>query len=307
MSRRLPPLNSLRAFEAAARHLSFKDAAEELNVTPAAVSQQVRTLEDACATRLFRRLTRALELTETGRAAAPILSEGFDRLAEGAEALFSRRPARVITVSTAPSFGAKWLLPRLERFRERYPDYDVRIDASDTPVRFQGDGVDIALRYGTGHYPDLEVHCLMGQTTIPVCAPSLLDLGPPLDRPDDLRRHTLLHVEWTRATEGAPSWRMWLKAAGAAGVDADRGPRFSNESMALSAAVDGQGVALIGSVLAADDLAAGRLVRPFPAAAEQAAVFRYYVVHPPGQATDPRVEAFRDWVIAEAAQTGATD
>ena len=302
MTRRLPPLNSLRAFEAAARHLSFKAAAEELNVTPAAISQQVRALEEQCGRPLFRRLTRALELTEAGSAAAPLLGEGFDRLAEGSEAMRSTEPSRVITVSTAPSFGAKWLLPRLERFRAAHPDYDVRVDATDTPARFSGDGVDVALRYGAGQYPGLRAERLLAQVTEPVCAPELVDGEPPLRTPQDLRHHTLLHVEWARLKEGAPNWGMWLRAAGVEGVDAERGPRFSYESLALAAAVAGQGVALIGRAVAEDDLAAGRVVHPFPGGTTQTTAFCYYVVYPPARAEEPKVRAFRDWVMKEAAQ-----
>jgi len=238
---------------------------------------------------------------EAGRAAAPLLGEGLDRLAEGAEAMRSTVPSRVITVSTAPSFGAKWLLPRLERFRERHPDYDIRIDATDTTATFSGDGVDVALRYGTGRYPGLTAERVMGQVTEPVCAPGLLERGPPLATPDDLRHHTLLHVEWVRLREGAPNWRMWLRAAGATAVDPERGPRFSFESLALAAAVAGQGVALVGRPLAQEDVQAGRLVRPFPESAGQTTAFCYYLVYPPEKTRDPRVMAFRDWVMDEVA------
>jgi len=300
VTRRLPPLNALRAFEAAARHLSFKAAAQELNVTPAAISQQIRALEEECGTPLFRRLTRALELTETGRAAAPVVGDAFARLHEGAEILRRPQMSRIVTVSTAPSFGAKWLLPRLERFRARHPDLDVRIDATDAPADFAGDGVDVALRYGRGSYPGLTSECLMGQTTFPVCSPALIEAGPPLACPQDLRHHTLLHVEWARLTENAPNWRMWLRAARVDGVDAERGPRFSYESMALAAAIEGQGVALAGNVLVAGDLAAGRLVRPFAPDIAQETAFCFYVVYPPDRADEPRVRAFRDWVMEEA-------
>jgi len=299
MGRRLPPLNSLRAFEAAARHLSFKKAAEELHVTPAAISQQVRTLEEYCGNELFERLTRKLRLTETGRAALPALREGFDRLAEGAEAMRARGSSRILTVSVAPSFGAKWLVPRLERFRAAHPDHDVRIDASDALASFAGDGVDVALRYGRGRYPGLVAECLMDEVAFPVCSPRLAEGDPPLRRPEDLCRHTLLHVQWKLEDDAAPNWRMWLKAAGIEGVDPERGPRFSIETMAVQAAIEGQGVALVSGVLVAADLAAGRLVRPFPPSEDEATAFSYYLVYPEAKAADPRVAAFRDWVRAE--------
>ena len=295
----LPPLNGLRAFDAAARHLSFRKAAEELSVTPAAVSQQIRQLEERYGVELFHRLTRAVELTEAGRAAAPAIREGFARLTEGAETLARARPGRVVTVSVAPSFAAKWLLPRLERFRARHPELDMRIDASDQPASFAGDGVDIALRYGRGSYPGLVAECLLSETTFPVCSPALLERGPALAAPEDLRHHTLLHVQWKMEQELAPNWRMWLRAAGATGVDAERGPRFSYDSLAVQAAMEGQGVALAGRALVERDLADGRLIQPFPADTAQATAFSYFVVYPEGRGDEPRVRAFRDWVMEE--------
>jgi len=302
MSRRLPPLNSLRAFEAAARHLSFKKAAEELHVTPAAVSHQIRTLEEYCGTPLFHRLARALRLTEAGQAALPLLREGFDKLAEAAEAMRAEERAGILTVSVAPTFGAKWLIPRLDRFRAMHPEFDVRIDATDALVNFAGDGVDVALRYGRGTYRNLRSECLMPEVAFPVCSPRLLERDPPLTRPEDLRHHTLLHVQWRTEDDAAPSWRMWLRAAGVEGVDAERGPRFSVQGMALEAAIEGQGVALAGAALVGGDLRAGRLVRPFPPSLSQATAFSYYLVYPEAKAGDPKVMAFRDWVRAEVAR-----
>ncbi len=301
MSRRLPPLNSLRAFEAAARHLSFKKAAKELHVTPAAVSHQVRTLEEYCGAQLFHRLTRALRLTEAGQAALPLLREGFDKLAEAADAMRAEERAGILTVSVAPSFGAKWLIPRLDRFRAAHPEFDVRIDASYTLVNFVADGVDVALRFGRGVYRNLRSHCLMAEVSLPVCSPRLLERDPPLRRPEDLRHHTLLHVQWRTEDDAAPSWRMWLRAAGITGVDAERGPRFSIEGMALEAAIAGQGVALASAALVEGDLEAGRLVQPFPPSASQATAFSYYLVYPETKADNPKVTAFRDWVLGEVA------
>jgi LysR family glycine cleavage system transcriptional activator len=300
MTRRLPPLNSLRAFEAAARHLSFKEAAAELHVTPAAVSHQVRILEDYCAAPLFYRLTRALRLTEAGQSALPFLREGFDKLSDAAEAMQAGNGTGILTVSAAPTFGAKWLIPRLDRFRAAHPEFDVRIDATDKLVDFAGGGVDVGLRFGNGNYPNLHSDCLLAESTLPVCSPQLLKQGPPLNQPEDLRHHTLLHVEWNTRSDAAPGWRMWLRAAGVTNVDAERGPRFSIEGLALEAAIEGQGVALTGETLAESDIKAGRLVRLFPALA-RATAFSYYLVYPPAKASDPKVIAFRDWVIAEAA------
>jgi LysR family glycine cleavage system transcriptional activator len=301
MARRLPPLNALRAFEAAARHLSFTKAAEELNVTPAAISHQVKGLEAQLGVELFRRLTRALRLTDAGQAAYPKLRDGFDRLAEGVELIRAQDGGSVLTVSVPPSFGAKWLVPRLDRFRARHPDLDVRIDATDRLTDFRQDNVDVALRYGAGDYPGLHVDKLFGEEMVPLCSPRLLEGPLPLKVPGDLRHHTLLHLEWSRTLETSPSWRMWLLAAGVHDVDASRGPRFSMETMVLQAAIDGQGVALSGTVLAADDLAEGRLVMPFDLSVCDPMDFAYYLVGPKRTAELPRVAAFRAWVLDEAA------
>ena len=213
MNRRLPPLNGLRAFEAAARYLSFTKAAEELHVTAAAVSQHVKTLEDYFGVQLFRRLTRALMLTDAGQSVLPVLQEGFDKLAEADRLLRNRHDERVLTVSVPPSFGAKWLVPRLERFRQAYPEYDVRIDATDVKVDFKQDNTDIALRFGRGHYKGLVAENLLSEFVILVCSPVLQRGEHPLRKPEDLRHHTLLHIEWRLEDEAAPNWRMILASS----------------------------------------------------------------------------------------------
>lgn len=299
MARRLPPLNGLRAFEAAARSLSFTKAAEELNVTPAAVSQQVKSLEEYFGVALFKRLTRALMLTNSGQLVLPVLQEGFDKLAEADHILRNRRDDRILTVSVAPSFGAKWLVPRLDRFRRAYPDYDIRIDATDTRADFKRDNVDIAMRYGLGEYPGLVSECLLTEVAVPVCSPRLLEGEHPLRTPEDLRHHTLLHIQWKMESDAAPNWRMWLKAAGLDDIDPDRGPQFSLESMAIQAAMDGQGVSLISSALVEEDIAAGRLIRPFPEEVIQKTKFCYFLVYPEAHLQYPKVAAFRDWVQTE--------
>ena len=302
MARRLPPLNSLRAFEAAARHLSFSKAADELHVTPAAISHQIKALEDYCGTPLFRRLTRALVLTDTGQAALPALREGFDKLAEGAARLMPDSTSGLLTISVAPTFCAKWLMPRLDRFRAAHPGFDVRIDASDDLADFGTGGVDVAIRYGSGRYAGLSAECLMAEVVIPVASPALLDGPQPLASPADLARHTLLHVSWKMADDEAPSWRMWFKAAGVDGIDPDRGPRFNVDSLTIQAAIAGHGVALVNRALVEDDLQAGRLVRLFPPTeAYRPSAFCYWLVYPEAYAPNPKVQAFRDWVKREAA------
>ena len=295
-----PPLTALRAFEAAGRHLSFRKAAGELHVTPAAISQQVRALEDHVGQPLFHRLTRALRLTEAGAAALPLLTEGFARIEEAVAAMRPQAGGGLLTVSAAPSFAARWLVPRLERFHERHPEVDIRLDASERLVDFRADGVDLALRYGRGVYPGLESVCLIETVAFPVCSPALLERGPSLARPEDLARHTLLHVHWKLEDDAAPNWRMWLRAAGVGGVDTSRGPRFSTDAMAIEAALAGQGVALAISQLVERDLADGRLVRPFPPSVQEATDFCYYLVYPPGKGRDARVRAFREWIVDEA-------
>ncbi len=303
MARNLPPLNSLRAFEAAARQLSFTKAAEELHVTPAAVSHQIKALEEQLGVALFRRLTRALRLTEAGQAALPSLRDGFDKLAEGVARARAHETSGAVTVSVGPSFAAKWLVPRLDRFRMAHPDIEVRIDATDQLVDFERDNVDLSIRFGSGHYPGLEVEPLLIEETIfPVCSPALLEGPQPLREPTDLRHHTLLHLDWDLERVTAPSWRMWLLAAGVHDVDYMRGPVFSMESLALQAAMEGQGVALVSSVLAGHDLAAGRLVMPFNLSVCDPLDFRYFVVTPKRTAELPKVAAFRGWLLAQAAE-----
>jgi LysR family glycine cleavage system transcriptional activator len=302
--RDLPPLSALRAFEAAARHLSFSKAAAELHVTPAAISHQIAGLEAYYGVQLFRRLTRALMLTEAAQAALPPLREAFERLGEAAQRLDAHRTEGVLTISVSPSFAAKWLVPRLSRFQALNPRIELRIDANDQLVDFDRDGVDLGIRYGRGGYPGLRVDMLIEDEVAPVCSPRLMAGPHPLRRPADLRHHALLHVEWKTMSEAAPSWRMWLLAAGIEGVDSGRGPRFSLESMALQAAIDGQGVALTSNVLSEDDVRAGHLVRPFDITLGPPGRFAYWVVCPAWRAEQPKVQAFRDWLLAEASAHG---
>ncbi|MCR9215442.1 MAG: transcriptional regulator GcvA [Proteobacteria bacterium] len=297
MSRSLPPLNALRAFEAAARHLSFTKAAEELNVTPAAIGHQVKALEEYLETPLFYRLTRALRLTEAGQSALPSLSQGFDTLSEGIDKIRAQKNSNELTLSVSPSFGAMWLVPRLEKFRRRHPDIDIRLDGTDHLVDVAKGEADMALRYGPGGYPGVQSDWLFSQFNTPVCSPLLLEGEHPLTTPDDLRHHTLLHIDWKDAEA---SWRMWLLAAGLTDIDPTRGPRFSMESMAVQSALDGQGVALIGDVLAADDLAAGRLIRPFDANLSTPLTFSYYLLTAKESMEKPKITAFRNWLLEEA-------
>lgn len=300
MSRNLPPLNGLRAFEAAARHLSFAKAAEELHVTPAAISQQVKGLEAFYGVKLFRRMTRALILTDAGQAALPTLTEGLDKLAEAALRISTHQATSTLTVSVTPSFAAKWLVPRLERFSSAHPEFDVRIDATEALTNFGADDVDVAIRYGIGEYDDLHSTCLMGDAAFPVCSPALLEGPHPLCCPEDLRHHTLLHVQWKMQSELQPNWQMWLKAAGIQDVDFTRGPRFSYEDLSVQAAIGGMGVTLALNSLVSDDLKAGRLVRPFPPSVSDATNFCYFFVCPEANLEVAKVRSFKDWLTVEA-------
>jgi len=299
MRRRLPALNALRAFEAAGRHLSLSRAAQELHVTPAAVSHQVKALEEALGVKLFRRLGRGIALSPQGQALLGPLTEGFDRLEEAVVGVRRADASQPLTVSVAPSFGAKWLVPRLERLREAHPELEVRIDANARVVDLEREDIEVAIRYGPGDYPGLHVERLLDDEIVAVCSPALLARGPPLREPSDLAGHVLLHHEQPMVDEAFPDWRMWLLAAGAGEVDARRGPRFSLAGMAVQAALDGQGVALVGRALVAADIAAGRLVQPFRMGMPLR--FAYWVVCPQRIADTPRVAAFRAWLQAEAA------
>ena len=297
-----PPLNSLKAFEAAARHLSFTRAAQELHVTPAAVSQQIRQLEAFYGLSLFRRSTRALTLTDEAQRALPAIRDAFENIALAHQRLSTHKDSNLLTVSASPSVGERWLLPRLERFRARHPDIDIRIDASDMLVDFRRDPVDIAIRYGRGTYDGLVAEALMEDVVFPVCSPALLSGDHPLREPDDLRHHTLLHPDWRQQRDAAPSWQMWLRAAGVRGVDPTRGMRFSMDAMLARAAVDGLGVALALRSMVQHELDDGTLVRPFTGTPfeEAAASFRPYLVYPKANLALPRVAAFRDWALSEA-------
>ena len=294
MVRRLPPLNALRAFEAAARHLSFTRAAGELHVTQAAVSHQIKSLETHLSLTLFRRLNRSLLLTDAGQSLFPAIGDALDGIDQAVRRLDADDAAGVLTVSCLHSFAATWLVPRLVRFRERHPEIDIRIATSDEVTDFVADDVDIAIRYGPGDWPGLHVTRLMREEFFPVCSPGLLQGGPPLERPADLRHYTLLHDDMRE------DWSKWLLAAGVDDVDAKGGAAYSHSNLLVQAAVSGAGVILGRSVLVADALADGSLVRPFDISLPTN--YAYYVVAPEAMVERPKVAAFRAWLLAEAAR-----
>jgi LysR family glycine cleavage system transcriptional activator len=295
-------LNALRAFEASARHQSFSAAAAELHVTPAAVGQLVRTLEAWLGTPLFLRGTSGrarLVPTEAAEQALPDIRGGFDRLALGLDRLRQASPHGVLTVTVSPAFAAKWLLPRIERFHAAWPDTDVRLDTHLKPVDFATQRVDIGVRYGTGHWPGLVADKLMDEEVYPVCSPRLQRERGRLKKPADLAQQTLIHDLSMDGHAGFPSWSTWLRKAGVAGAAPSRGMKINNSAAVLQAAIEGQGVALARSVMAHDDLAAGRLVRLFPRISFPSAL-AYYVVYRAECAGLPRLAAFRDWLLEEA-------
>jgi LysR family glycine cleavage system transcriptional activator len=294
----------MRSFEAAARLSSFTRAADELSVTPAAVSYQMRKLEDQLGVTLFQRTSRVVELTEAGRMLLAGVGEALDGIARTVARLRGADDRPRLTATASPSFAAKWLVPRLHRFLEQHPDADVRIDVSDRLVDLTREEIDLGVRFGKGDYPGLRADRLFEETIFPVCSPALMAGKRPLKQPRDLRRHTLIHVEWRSQGATWPDWRMWLLAAGLGDLDPHRGLHFTLTSIALQAAIDGQGVALCESTLVSDDLASGRLVRPFEMSIKGPAEFAYYAVTAPGE-NRPLVRAFRDWILAEAKQMTA--
>ena len=317
MSERLPPLNALKAFESAARHLSLKRAAHELNVTPAAVSHQVKALEDYLGVKLFRRMNRALELTAAARAALPKLSAGFESLAQAVAAMGPQPDSGQLTVSVAPSFAARWLMPRLHRFFAAHPEVDVRISARTRLLNRggQGDAVeratiekwleesDVAILYGHGDYPGYRVDKLLTLTIAPLCSPQLVQGENALRHPQDLRFQSLVHDDSGARYDGVAFWDVWLSAAGVEGVDTSRGSHFSQPVLALEAASDALGVVATFPVLATAELAVGRLILPFEL---QVSLQSAYYLVSSDTAVRPVVIAFREWLLAEAAQQPAS-
>lgn len=290
MSRRLPSLNALKAFEAAARHESFTRAADELAVTQGAVSHQVKALEQELGLRLFLRERQRLRLTPAGRRLLDVARDAFDRIADGTERLRAAERSGGLAISTSPNFAAKWLAPRLGAFAEAHPEIELRLSATLQHVDFAREDVDLAIRHGEGDWPGLSVTRLCREELFPVASPAL---ARRLRAPSDLKRATLLRLE------GGRDWAAWLDAAGVAGVDLERGPVFNQASLQLDAAAAGQGVALARSALADWDLRGGRLVRPFALAI--AAPYAYWIVCPRPKAKQPKVRAFTAWLLAEAA------
>jgi len=294
-------LNALRAFEASARHQSFSAAAAELNVTPAAVGQQVRGLEEWLGTLLFHRSgtgTSRLLPTDAAQKALPDIRAGFDRLSIGLERLKEISTSGALTVTVSPAFAAKWLMPRIDRFHQMHPQMDLRLDTNLKALDFLASGIDVGVRYGTGVWSGLSAIKLMDEEIYPVCSPAYLKRHGPFADPSALVGHTLIHDLSMQNHPGFQTWRSWFDAAGLSDAESERGLQINNSAAVLQAAIDSQGIALGRSVMMRDDLKAGRLVRLFDAISSPSSL-GYYIVYRPECAELPRIAAFRDWLLSE--------
>ena len=314
MTYRLPPLNALRAFEAAARHLSFKDAGEELSVTPTAISHQIKGLEEYLGFPLFHRLTRALELTREGRAMLPKFREGLECSAAAIENTRLHEAGGRLLVTSPPAFLTRWLMRHLPKFTAAHPEIQLHmaasletIDARDASgasglagIDVRDDETEVFIRFGRGHYDGCRSDRLFAPAYVVVCSPRLLFGMRPLHTPGDLRRHNLLHDESILELMDRPTWAEWLQVAEVSGIDANAGTHFSDPGLVLSAAIDGVGVALASKPLVEAEVAAGRLVVPFDIVIRRTQA--YYLVVPEAVADRPIVSAFRHWLRGESAK-----
>lgn len=296
MRRVLPPLNALRSFEAAARHGSFKAAAEELCVSHSAISHQVKLLEQYLGLELFSRHSRAVELTRAGRAYYPVLRETFDRLADSTALLLTPKRQDVLTIQLYSTFAIRWLIPRLPDFQSKHPQINVRLNTSQRDVDFEHEDVDACVMIGTPVNDDLQYTYLFGSELLPVCSPALLNSGNPLRTVADLAHHTLLQVYPSRR-----DWGLWLEAQGGAQVDPDTGLQFDSYDHALSTAAQGLGVALGMQPYLAKDLRSGLLVEAFPGKRTRNDRDWYYVCRRE-RGKQPKISAFRDWLLAKVAE-----
>ncbi len=301
----LPPLNSLRAFEAVGRHLSFSKAASELNVTPGAISQQVRGLEDFLDIKLFKRRNRSIVLTDSGQVFLPLLSDGFSRIAEAVDSVRRSQVDEPLTITAAPSFTSKWLIPRLCKFQALHPEIDVRIDASSRLVDFVREDIDVGIRFGTGEIEGLDSNYLFSFDLIPVCSPDLKHEGKAVHDLSDIRHHTLLHSQDTDFDPSFPDWAMWLATAGVDDVDASRGMFFSQGEMVIEAAIEGQGIALGASVMVAGALESGRLVQPFET--RLPVRLSFHLITTRQKSRSLKIGAFRQWILDESAYLRDTE
>jgi LysR family glycine cleavage system transcriptional activator len=312
MAYRLPPLNALRAFEAAARHLSFKNAARELCVTPTAISHQIKMLEDFLHLELFYRLTRSLKLTPEGEAMLPKVREGLECFAVAVERAHIDHPQGRLIVVAPPSFAARWLVPRLKRLYALEPHLSLHlvgslqaIENAEAEATLAYESIDLregdsplAICFGSGEYPGFHVDRLFASDYVAVCSPTLLEGEHPLHHPVDIRYHTLIHDDTITNERARPSWEEWARLAGVTNADTNAGPHFCDSGLALAAAIDGLGIVLASKQLAAAEIAAGRLAAPFKVVVQQP--YAYYLLAPEAISSRPAVETFRRWLVGEA-------
>ena len=300
---RQPPLGTLKTFRAAAHALSFTRAAEELNVTQAAVSHQIKSLEETLETSLFERGNRSLALTESGSRLLPYVDQMFQLLEQGLRQIRPRGGNATLTVSLLPSFASRWMVPRLGLFLKAHPEIDFRLAPSNGLTNFQTEDIDLAIRYGSGKYTGLTSLFLMDEDIFPVCSPSVMQGPHPLRQPEDLRHHVLIH------DDGYSSWHKWLMAAGIDGIEVDKGPVYTDSAMAVQSAIEGDGIALARSRLVRDDVAKGRLLVPFKIS--QPSWFNYYIVYPEERRVTDAMAAFIEWVqqqvMADEAKYGSAN
>lgn len=301
---RLPPLNALKAFEVAGRHMSFSRAAEELHVTPAAISHQIKALETDLGVKLFRRLNRSLQLTEAGQACLPGLRSAFETMVSAVGRVRDKEDWNILTISAPPAFGARWLVPRIVDFRTANPQIQVRIDPairSMDPVR---DSVDVAIEFSQGHYSGRSVQRsaqrLFGQDVFPVCSPELLDGKNPLTTPDDLRGHTLIHFDAPMDDPGWPNWETWLRANNVDRLDPNKGPHFTSPNFTTQALLAGHGVALMAELVVESELATGTLVKPFDIS--YPGDLSYWALATSVDSEDDPVTLFWNWLTREASR-----
>jgi LysR family glycine cleavage system transcriptional activator len=293
-----PPLKAVRYFESAARHLSFSKAAEELNVTHSAISHQIKALEEWIGQPLFERTGRALRLTEAGRQFLPPVRSAFRQLSDAADDLRQANRGGPLTVSVLPSLASKWLVPRLYDFRAKHPEIEVRISATDRVEQIGQGGIDIAIRYGRGRWPGVETELLLQDDLFPICSPALLNGDAPLKEPSDLQHFNLLNDSTWEAAR-FDFWHQWLAQAGVTGLELKGGFSFNYSNLLVQAAVDGLGIALGNTLLAGDDLKAGRLVKPFDITISLDTA--YYIVYGRDALKRPKIRVFRDWLVDQIA------
>lgn len=301
--RLIPGTRALRTLLAAGKHLNFTRAADELGLTPAAVSFQIKEIEEQLGVKLFVRTSRTIRLTEPGMILCDAAADALDVMHRAvSRAQKAGRGTAQLKVTVDPQFATKWLMRRVERFRKFHSDIDLRFDIAYEVRDFDVDDIDVAIRFGSGKYPGLAASRLFDNIIVPVCSPRLLTSGKPLKEPRDLLHHTLAHIEWSRQGVTWPNWRMWMAAAGIDDFDDRNTIVFEASSNAVDAAMAGDAVALADFAMVANDLSEGRLVRPFELSIKAAPEYAYHLVYPEASATDQRITAFRDWMLAECAR-----